>query len=155
MPPASVHIPLLDFTKLHKPQQPTQSRAATKAMQPKQSMSQQHSKYQTIDANNQKSGSAGYNYYGSQQQQSQTIQHNTSQSSQKDYQSQLYAKKRNSYEQLHGHNGGSNQQMRQSLDNGQQQQRVSLALKDSNGISVSQSVKIMAPQTDESHQLQI
>jgi len=40
MPPASVHIPLLDFSKLHKPQQPTQSRVATKATQPKQSMSQ-------------------------------------------------------------------------------------------------------------------
>jgi len=47
MPPASVHIPLLDLSKLHKSQQPTQSRAAAKATQPKQSMS--HSKYQTLD----------------------------------------------------------------------------------------------------------
>lgn len=43
VPAAQVHIPLLDFSKLHKPQQPTQGRAATKNLQPKQSMSQ--SKY--------------------------------------------------------------------------------------------------------------
>ena len=64
MPPASVHIPLLDFSKLHKPQQPTQSRVATKATQPKQSMSQQHSKYQTIDHTSGHKAGAGYNHYG-------------------------------------------------------------------------------------------
>lgn len=45
MPPAhQVHIPLLDFSKLHQPQPVQQKRPSIKATQPKQSMGNSHSK---------------------------------------------------------------------------------------------------------------
>ena len=91
MPPAAVHIPLLDFSKLHQPQQPAQARGQ-KAMQPKQ--------YQSLQPKY--AESKNHHLYAQSLQQAKT-QQQTSQ--------QPYQKKRNSYEL---YNNSQKQQMNNS-----------------------------------------